>query len=311
VKQFEQFIKKAPQFTLLGDTWHDDQSIKNFIRSPEFMATLKRAGIKNIFVEQGRQYQNQVDDREKALAGIKNAAELDKRVEDVMARSKAQIPSFYKDHPELEPYERQQLKFVGDAMLNGIKIHYFDHDSDKDPERTGSVEGGVRDNAYRCYTDQFKNKDIRPADKADISPENYRSNFEGAARLRERGLHDDSFAQYIQTLAGKEKSVVIIGIDHLSHPSGLAAQLGRKATSLALYETSEKQHQDFAKKAERSGLDYLGEDHTKLATIPTYQITADKISLPQGEDAANAAKSKGEWKGPVCKDDKRPSSTVP
>lgn len=231
--------------------------------------------------------------------GMTTPAQVEQKVNEEIARMRQSTGVQGPETPTEKGY-RDMLRLTGHAHINGIQLHYYDHDSDKDPTKTGSAAGGVRDDAYRCYTDQFKDKDLRPPDNRTMTAEDYRDRFKETARLRERGMHDDQLAAHITATAGNDKSVVILGAAHLSHPNGLATILAARAASLNIHANQQTQQAYFANKATPQHRNLMGEDHTRIAAIPTYQIDADRIAKPEGQDAANALQAKGQWQGPVC-----------
>lgn len=293
------FIHTGPQFTLLGDTFHGDQKMQAFFRSADFFRSLKEAGVKNLFLERPRQFQSDIDADTKLFQGVQSEADVHERTKTYIESAKKSNPLLFAGKPGLAEDLQNLTLRNGYAKLYGVSIHYADHDSQKDPTRTGAAEGGVRDDAYRCYTGNYADltNNYHAPEKGKLQK------FKRIAELRERLRHDDSVAKLITEKAGREKSVALYGSAHLDTEYGLASILGDKAQVLNIFSSADRidNNKDNTEQFAREH----GENHSRLSRIPSYVLADQTLTQPSFMDKAKDRvfynfNGENEWEGPRC-----------
>ena len=238
---FSKLVAGPQQYTLLGDTYHPDLSIRSFASRDGTMAALEANGVKHLFIElpaalnvPGRKFQDIVDDL--AGAAVRDpqsvAAARQKFIEQIRATD---YTAFYLTPDQLESFYGITADMVVNAARHGIRVHCADVDQLLTEHRS-PVLVAYFDKMNRAYQ---KYAEDHASDLEGLTPEQIRAKMQGfrdrfvggyskkyqqeivELLLKERFEADGQLAAFIRTIAGNDKSAVFYGDDHFMHPAAL------------------------------------------------------------------------------------------
>lgn len=211
-------IKDGPQFTVLGDSDHNDEQLRTFFGSDKLFEDMRKAGVKHLFMEQaGRDVKEMLAAIDGKWGGV--AAEIGplerrspaarKRFEEIRAEAlfdAAFAPGATYGYIENTAMMARQVLAVLNARAEGISVHLPDHDGKFEKGRTV-------DPVHRCYQDSWLKRTLSRTETLEM------------AGLRERLAQDDRVAERIVKTAGQDKSAIIWGLGHSDPQQGLGVQL--------------------------------------------------------------------------------------
>lgn len=245
---FANTIHQAPQFTLIGDTWHPDISIKQFVSRETTLAAMQSQGIKHLFLELPPIVN----------PAIKKLAEVDFKNPAAVAREREKFIDFISHHymPNfLRGDDRKNsYEIVADTIVNaarhGIAVHGADNDTTfngplvdlaaQEPDKFPSAQPYMT--AYRSALQIFKSQNAAIIkENSDIVPNPVETGFkytfeseyfsdhgqEAQAVENEKSQHrldhDKVVVADIKKITGRQKGAILYGIAHYNHGIGYGA----------------------------------------------------------------------------------------
>lgn len=214
-------VARAKQFTMIGDI-HDNLDLLRTVGQKENFEQMKAAGVKHLFIEVPPEFQRQynylvgigLDGSEKKGPDGKRVpmisdAEFQRRME-----KKVHLTSL-PFGPEQDEYWKLHIQMIRAADAAGMKIHCID----------------TRGNLEAAYGDEFRKKGAgKYGDVASYVDDVHRIRMPDGSMASP--LTDDrKTAETISKLAGNEKGMIFMGINHGRRSFDLDEALGQDRTA--------------------------------------------------------------------------------
>lgn len=253
------------QFTILGDTSHSSESIRDFLKSPELVDAAQKGGVKHIFLEYPAGLQDEVDQLRRG--------EITK--EEFAENISTQFNGWFTNKTEEIKHFSDMADFILDAQKSGIAVHFADvTDAERNFDIQEQLEHEFGKDSFEKFQDITENllnaagaprsndplSGLKQA--SELSPEQMekikdtfnslpKSDQEDFLRISSRAqeiflenidktrLNDTQVTQHITAIAGSDKSLIIYGAYH-DHMRDLLSQAGLSNYTIDIIDPNSK-----------------------------------------------------------------------